>query len=107
MAIMHIVALLLLAQTLSLHAFASPVVSEDSSQQQVLYLPQPVNRPKYENGELPPTQDTIGWVDPRLNGGRFIDVCLSVAEMCKRLRLNRTTRTYRMKLITTALVQQG
>ncbi|TCD68519.1 hypothetical protein EIP91_010575 [Steccherinum ochraceum] len=29
--------------------------------------------PRYEHGELPPLQDTIGWVDPRLNGGRFLD----------------------------------
>ncbi|GJE91633.1 hypothetical protein PsYK624_077830 [Phanerochaete sordida] len=27
----------------------------------------------YRNGELPPTENTEGWVDPRLNGGRFID----------------------------------
>ena len=30
--------------------------------------------PRYENGELPPVKNTVGWVDPRLNGGRFIDV---------------------------------
>ena len=29
---------------------------------------------RYENGELPPMENTLGWVDPRLNGGRFIDV---------------------------------
>ncbi|KAI9068722.1 hypothetical protein FKP32DRAFT_1641901 [Trametes sanguinea] len=28
---------------------------------------------KYENGELPPVEDTAGWIDPRLNGGRFLD----------------------------------
>ncbi|KAI0822075.1 hypothetical protein BC628DRAFT_1392246 [Trametes gibbosa] len=28
---------------------------------------------EYENGELPPVRDTVGWVDPRLNGGRLID----------------------------------
>ncbi|CDO68994.1 hypothetical protein BN946_scf184834.g1, partial [Trametes cinnabarina] len=28
---------------------------------------------KYENGELPPVEDTVGWVDPRLKGGRFLD----------------------------------
>lgn len=30
--------------------------------------------PTYEDGELPPLPDTVGWVDPRLNGGRFLDV---------------------------------
>ena len=29
---------------------------------------------EYKNGELPPVEDTEGWTDPRLNGGRFIDV---------------------------------
>ena len=29
---------------------------------------------RYERGELPPVEDTVGWVDPRLNGGRLIDV---------------------------------
>ncbi|KAI0335697.1 hypothetical protein GY45DRAFT_696747 [Cubamyces sp. BRFM 1775] len=29
---------------------------------------------EYENGELPPVEDTVGWTDPRLNGGRLIDV---------------------------------
>lgn len=29
---------------------------------------------EWENGELPPVRDTVGWVDPRLNGGRLIDV---------------------------------
>ncbi|KAI0655373.1 hypothetical protein C8Q70DRAFT_426814 [Cubamyces menziesii] len=28
---------------------------------------------EYKNGELPPVEDTEGWTDPRLNGGRFID----------------------------------
>ncbi|KAL1950451.1 hypothetical protein VTO73DRAFT_5575 [Trametes versicolor] len=28
---------------------------------------------EWENGELPPVRDTVGWVDPRLNGGRLID----------------------------------
>lgn len=31
---------------------------------------------KYENGEIPPTNDTVGWIDPRLNGGRLLDVCI-------------------------------
>ena len=29
---------------------------------------------RYENGELPPMKNTVGWTDPRLNGGRFLDV---------------------------------
>ena len=29
---------------------------------------------EYENGELPPVENTSGWVDPRLNGGRLLDV---------------------------------
>ena len=29
---------------------------------------------KYENGEMPPVKNTVGWVDPRLNGGQFLDV---------------------------------
>ncbi|TBU23727.1 hypothetical protein BD311DRAFT_767882 [Dichomitus squalens] len=28
---------------------------------------------KYENGEMPPVRNTVGWVDPRLNGGQFLD----------------------------------
>ncbi|KAI0079467.1 hypothetical protein K474DRAFT_1592051 [Panus rudis PR-1116 ss-1] len=28
---------------------------------------------EYKNGELPPRNDTVGWVDPRLNGGRLLD----------------------------------
>lgn len=28
---------------------------------------------EYENGELPPEENTAGWADPRLNGGRFLD----------------------------------
>lgn len=32
---------------------------------------------RYENGELPPSENTAGWIDPRLNGGRFLDVRVS------------------------------
>lgn len=28
---------------------------------------------RYQHGELPPMTDTVGWVDPRLNGGRLLD----------------------------------
>ena len=34
----------------------------------------PTGKPEYSNGETPPMEDNIGWVDPRLNGGRFLDV---------------------------------
>lgn len=72
---MHAAALLLLLQTFVSLAFASPVVSEDVEPQQlVLSAPRPTGQPTYEHGEMPPREDTVGWVDPRLNGGRFIDV---------------------------------
>lgn len=41
---------------------------------------------EWENGELPPVRDTVGWVDPRLNGGRLIDVS-SVLELLYMHRL--------------------
>ncbi|KAI0754769.1 hypothetical protein C8Q80DRAFT_1140917 [Daedaleopsis nitida] len=44
----------------------------DSDGQVVLSDPFKKNR-EYENGELPPVENTLGWIDPRLNGGRFID----------------------------------
>ena len=46
---------------------------------------------KYENGEMPPVKNTVGWVDPRLNGGQFLDVrparlvCISLGHL--RIRL--------------------
>ena len=71
---MHSAALyvLLLLQTTVLLVLASPVVSEDGTTQLVLSMGN--KRPTYEHGEMPPREDTVGWVDPRLNGGRFIDV---------------------------------
>ncbi|OSD02508.1 hypothetical protein PYCCODRAFT_1367557 [Trametes coccinea BRFM310] len=46
----------------------------DHEEQEVLWhtAPRQGDR-KYENGELPPVEDTAGWIDPRLNGGRFLD----------------------------------
>lgn len=38
---------------------------------------------EYENGEMPPVRDTVGWVDPRLNGGRLIDVSILNVCVCK------------------------
>ncbi|KAH8091071.1 hypothetical protein BXZ70DRAFT_954184 [Cristinia sonorae] len=58
--------ILLIALTLSL-VQASPVFFEQT------ILKSPSKRPRYENGELPPFRDTVGWVDPRLNGGRQLD----------------------------------
>ncbi|KAI0344375.1 hypothetical protein BDW22DRAFT_1412865 [Trametopsis cervina] len=64
---------MLLIQSFVFSALASPVLSEEQSQQSILStLPSP-KIPTYENGELPPVKDTVGWADPRLNGGRFID----------------------------------
>lgn len=66
---------LLLLGLLIAHAAASPVLQEQvvlSSAQSD--LKQGKRRHRYEHGELPPLQNTIGWHDPRLNGGRFLDV---------------------------------
>ncbi|KAI0086898.1 hypothetical protein BDY19DRAFT_957277 [Irpex rosettiformis] len=70
---MHLIALLLLTHTFVLSVFASPVVSEQQSLQVILSGHRPPGLPEYENGENPPAEDTEGWIDPRLNGGRFID----------------------------------
>lgn len=48
--------------------------AEYQSKQAVLARPR-IQR-EYENGELPPVENTHGWVDPRLNGGRLLDVRL-------------------------------
>ncbi|KAF7794175.1 hypothetical protein EIP86_005306 [Pleurotus ostreatoroseus] len=55
--------------------FATPLVSvPDRAQsiqevgQELLFTPF-----EYKNGETAPEENTIGWVDPRLNGGRFLD----------------------------------
>ena len=42
---------------------------------QTPFLP-PQGERKYRSGERPPLRNTIGWVDPRLNGGQFLDVRL-------------------------------
>ncbi|OCH87956.1 hypothetical protein OBBRIDRAFT_847736 [Obba rivulosa] len=60
--------------TLSLRALSSPVVSADYDFSQVVLEASPVQpQREYENGELPPQDHTLGWVDPRLNGGRLLD----------------------------------
>lgn len=40
---------------------------------------------KHRNGESPPLRNTIGWVDPRLNGGQFLDVRLRPLSTLRRL----------------------
>ncbi|KAK7681663.1 hypothetical protein QCA50_015397 [Cerrena zonata] len=61
-----------LVTTLVPLSISSPLGDPESNQ---LILNSPViTKPyDYKNGELPPTNDTEGWVDPRLNGGRLLD----------------------------------
>ncbi|CCL98518.1 uncharacterized protein FIBRA_00517 [Fibroporia radiculosa] len=54
------------------HVLSSPVASSRFEQGQVAITAQPSR--KYENGELPPEENTPGWADPRLRGGRLLDV---------------------------------
>ena len=70
---MQFLSLLLLAHTFVLSSYASPVVSE---QQVVLSGPNDHEIFEHENGESLPAEATEGWIDPRLNGGRFIDVSI-------------------------------
>ncbi|KAI0772213.1 hypothetical protein BC629DRAFT_1291472 [Irpex lacteus] len=70
---MHLVALLLLAHTFVLSVLASPLAHEPQSQQIILSGHRSSGIPEYEDGEKGPVEDTEGWIDPRLNGGRFID----------------------------------
>lgn len=48
---------------------------------------------EWENGELPPVRDTVGWVDPRLNGGRLIDVSCVLELLC----MHRLTQTVEVR----------
>ncbi|TFK89696.1 hypothetical protein K466DRAFT_486332 [Polyporus arcularius HHB13444] len=52
---------------------APPHTSSDFAHGQVILAETFKKDRKYEHGELPPTENTLGWIDPRLNGGRFID----------------------------------
>ncbi|EMD40180.1 hypothetical protein CERSUDRAFT_81469 [Gelatoporia subvermispora B] len=55
-------------------AWSSPVVSTDYDSSQLVLTSGPAQpQREYENGELPPEENTFGWVDPRLNGGRLLD----------------------------------
>lgn len=84
---------MLLIQSFVFSALASPVLSEEHSQQSILStLPSP-KIPTYENGELPPVKDTVGWADPRLNGGRFIDVSNKCS--CSRISLHTLSSSQR------------
>ena len=53
---------------------APPASASGSSDAQVILAGTLQEDREYENGELPPTKNTLGWIDPRLKGGRFIDV---------------------------------
>ncbi len=53
---------------------APPHTSSGSANGQVILAETFKKDRKYEHGELPPMENTLGWIDPRLNGGRFIDV---------------------------------
>ena len=56
--------------------FATPLVSVPDRAQSIQEVGQEfLSTPfEYKNGETAPEENTIGWVDPRLNGGRFLDV---------------------------------
>lgn len=62
----------------ALQALSSPVATGHGDKRPVgVEIPQAqvsLQR-EYENGELPPEVHTPGWVDPRLHGGRLLDVC--------------------------------
>ena len=80
-------------------AFATPLVTRTKgSEQLILTPPRPSNKPEYRNGETPPATDNLGWVDPRLNGGRFLDVCFVYASKYYSLSIDTamkfTTRKY-------------
>ncbi|RPD62613.1 hypothetical protein L226DRAFT_532393 [Lentinus tigrinus ALCF2SS1-7] len=52
---------------------APPTSTSGSSDDQVVLGGTFKKDREYENGELPPTKHTLGWIDPRLKGGRLID----------------------------------
>jgi hypothetical protein len=73
---MHIFTLLLSLTSFVFPLLAVPSGLDEYSQQTVLGG---AETPTYESGEQPPQEHTSGWVDPRLNGGRFIDVSIDVS----------------------------
>ncbi|KAL6308277.1 hypothetical protein BKA93DRAFT_868952 [Sparassis latifolia] len=60
--------------TLILLVSSSPVISAYGASQVFLSH----GHREYENGELPPVGNTEGWIDPRINGGRFLDFTTDV-----------------------------
>lgn len=63
-----------LCSTLFALVSSTPLNIQDSQSQEVLASLSPPDKPEYRNGETPPTENTLGWIDPRLNGGRLLDV---------------------------------
>ena len=66
----------LLLSTLFVFVRSSPLVLDNDNEQVPIVVSNIDDGPVYEDGELPPLRDTNGWIDPRLNGGRFLDVSL-------------------------------
>ncbi|PSR94568.1 hypothetical protein PHLCEN_2v4436 [Hermanssonia centrifuga] len=67
---------ILLVCSLVVFAVSSPLAPREDAGQIVLLETRPIvkpDQPEYEHGEMPPIEHTLGWVDPRLNGGRFLD----------------------------------
>lgn len=62
-----------LISTFVTFVLSSPLLPE-RQEQAILSSPRPPDKPEYKNGETPPVENTVGWIDPRLNGGRFLDV---------------------------------
>lgn len=79
----HLVGLLLLV----VHALALP----SGSSGQVALVNAVKKEREYENGERPPEENTLGWTDPRLNGGRFLDVRTLFFLIC---RINATGASF-------------
>ncbi|OSX59701.1 hypothetical protein POSPLADRAFT_1040740 [Postia placenta MAD-698-R-SB12] len=59
--------------TLAMQVLSSPVLFIAHEGVNQVPLSSSSTRRKYENGELPPEENTPGWVDPRLLGGRLLD----------------------------------
>lgn len=77
-----------LISTLFLLVRSSPLALDDNDNQAPLAVSSVLRGPVYEDGELPPLKDTEGWIDPRLNGGRFLDVSLDLMSFLSTLTLS-------------------
>ena len=75
----------LLLSTFFIVVRSSPLVLDNDNEQAPLAVPNPADGPVYKDGELPPLRDTAGWIDPRLNGGRFLDVSMRYRYTSRRL----------------------